>query len=625
MCGICGFFSKRANLGKDSLEKMNASQAHRGPDDSGLFFREGVGLGHKRLSVIDLSPKAHQPMFNEDQSLVVVFNGTIFNFRELREGLLKKGHRFLSQSDTEVLIHLYEEKKEEMLKDLKGQFAFAIWDVRERRMFLARDRLGIKPLYYIRQGETFLFASEVKSVLASGVVPRELDPNGLVSFLECNSVAPPSTIFRGIEVLPAGHYLIFDGDNTSIRQYWDMKFSSHQKGLSFDEYKSKLRNSLFESVDSMLVGDVPVGVFLSGGIDSSVISGILKELGRSDIETFSIGFSDSAYNELPYARQVAEQNRSKHHEIEITPRHLIEELPQIIRAMDQPTGDGLNTYLISKHTRKHVTVALSGLGGDELFFGYHMFRMVPKVLSITRPLFSLPEGFRQRIFSLVQGLTGSLGVNGRFSEVLRGSDPFSSAYLAMRKVFPEDAVWNSLWKRRPDKFPFQALVADCAKSCRDLPSQEAVSYMELKTYMQNTLLRDSDSMAMRHALEVRFPLLDESILDLAAEIPPAYKHGKKIFIESVKDLIPPEVQTRKKMGFSFPLPLWMKGELKPMIQRRLAPDRVKKTGIFNHYTVEGILNRFYHGNCVDYRMLWSLFIFDCWLEVHVENCELELE
>ncbi len=604
---------------------MNEAQAYRGPDDSGTFLRDGVGLGHRRLSVIDLSANAHQPMFNEDESLVVVFNGTIFNFPELREQLLEKGHQFRSRADTEVLLHLYEEKKEGMLEELKGQFAFALWDSRERRLMLARDRLGIKPLYFSRQGNTLLFASEARAILASGMVDKELEMSGLVSFLECNSVAPPSTIFRGIELLPAGHCLLYDGEKALVRQYWDMEFSSHRESLPYEECKSRLEKSLFHSVESMLVGDVPVGVFLSGGIDSSVIAGILRKLDRTDVETFTIGFSDSSYDELPYARKVVEHNLQKHHEIRLTPRHLLEELPNIIRAMDQPTGDGLNTYLISKETRKHVTVALSGLGGDELFFGYHLFQMIPKLLPFTTPWFWLPEGFRNAGFGLARGLAGIFGCDERYAEVLRGSDPFSSAYRAMRTVFPEDLLQNSLGGYQPEVFPFRDLISNYHSRCRGLPPEEAISYLEIKTYMQNTLLRDSDLMAMSHALEVRFPLLDEGLLGLAAEIPPSFKRGKKIFIESIQDLLPPEIQNRKKMGFSFPIPLWMKGMLKPTIVYRLSKDRLKKVGIFNHHTVARLLDRFYNGDRADHRLVWSIFLFDLWYQVHMENEEPELE
>ncbi|MBI5185244.1 MAG: asparagine synthase (glutamine-hydrolyzing) [Nitrospinae bacterium] len=619
MCGICGFFSKGKNLGKEALEKMNVAQSHRGPDDSGLFLDHGAGLGHRRLSVIDLSQNGHQPMFNEDKSLAVVFNGTIFNFRPLREELLKKGHRFLSQSDTEVLLHLYEEEGEGTPEKLKGQFAFAIWDSRKKQLMLARDRLGIKPVYFARRGDTVIFASEARAVLASGFLPKELDPNGLVSFLECNSVAPPHTIYKGIETLPAGHYLIFDGKRIRVRCYWDMKFRSGKEGPSFEEYKTRLRKSLFDSVDSMLVGDVPVGVFLSGGVDSSVIAGILRELGRTDIETFSIGFPEGEFNELPYARKVAEKNSSRHNEIEITARDLIEELPLIIRAMDQPSGDGLNTYLISKYTKKRVTVALSGLGGDELFFGYHIFQMMHRVLSMTTPLFSLPNGVRRGAFSLAKGMAEAFGLNGRLPEVLNGPDPFSAAYRAMRMVFSGDSIKRSLAGPAPERFPFQELLACYSGARKGLDPREAVSCMELKTYMQNTLLRDSDVMAMAHALEVRFPLLDEDILDLAGEMPPSFKDGKRIFIESIKDLIPPEAHERKKMGFSFPIPLWMKGPLKPWIMKNLSAENVKRAGIFNHHAVAGLLDDFYSRGSADFRLVWSLFLFDLWRRTHIEG------
>lgn len=625
MCGICGFFDKKRELGEETLHRMNEAQGHRGPDDSGLFFQEGVGLGHRRLSVIDLSANGHQPMFNEDQNLAVVFNGTIFNFPELREELLKKGHRFLSRSDTEILLHLYEEKKEGMLRDIQGQFAFALWDSRERRMLLARDRLGIKPLYYAIRNGTFLFASEIKALLASGAVPRELDAGGLVSFLESNSVAPPGTIFRDISVLPAGHYLLHDGNGIDLKSYWDMEFSSHKEGLSYQAYKEKLREALFKSVESMLVGDVPVGVFLSGGIDSSAIAGILGKLGRGDIETFSIGFSDGAYNELPYARKVAERNLSRHHEILLTPQDLLEGLPHIIRAMDQPTGDGPNTYLIAQRTRQHVTVALSGLGGDELFFGYHLFPMIPKVLALTAPLYRLPDGLRSGARSLGRILCRIAGRNERFADVLQGFDPFAAAYLAMRRVFPEDLISKTLMGTLPPRFPFRELVEECLGSRRGLATGEAISRLELKTYMQNTLLRDADVMAMAHALEVRFPLLDEGLLDLAGEIPPAFKEGKRIFIDAVRDLLPPEIINRKKMGFSFPIPLWMKGALKPIIMERLSPEGLQRSGIFRPRVVGRLLDDFYHGKGADFRLVWSLFILDLWHEVHVEGKELELK
>jgi len=625
MCGICGFYSKKRKLGKETLEKMNKAQAHRGPDDSGTFFDQGVGLGHKRLSVIDLSSRAHQPMFNEDRSLAVVFNGTIFNFQELREQLLEKGHGFQSQSDTEVLLHLYEEEREGLLEKLKGQFAFALWDGRERRLMLARDRLGIKPLYFAFRDETLLFASEARTLPVSGALPRELDQDGLVSFLECNSVSPPLTIFRGVETLPAGHFLIFDGEEVRVRRYWDVVFPAKKDRGDFEESKRELREALFQSVESMLVGDVPVGVFLSGGIDSSVIAGILRKLGRRDVEAFSIVFQEAEYSELPYARKVAEHNNLPFHSLEISASDLMRELPNMIRAMDQPTGDGLNTYLVSRHTKKRVTVALSGLGGDELFFGYHLFRMIPRILSLTRPLFRLPPLLRRRAYALARGLTPMLGLNARLPEVLNGPDPFSAAYRSMRMIFSEDIIRKSIDAPSRERFPFRDLLADCVKKGAHLQHREAVSYLELKNYMQNTLLRDSDIMAMAHALEVRFPLLDEGIVDLALQMPARAKEGKGIFIESVKDLLPEEVRTRRKMGFSFPIPVWMKGPLKPWIIQRLSPERIGRYGVFNPQVVSGLVRNFYHGGRADFRMVWSIFIFDLWHQVHIEGKDLDME
>jgi len=560
MCGICGTIGLKNN---EAVSRMVKSMAHRGPDDAGMWESEGVCLGHTRLSIIDTSACGHQPMCNEDGTVWIVFNGEIYNFGELRKELINKGHRFHSSTDTEVIIHLYEEMGEACLSKLRGMFAFAIWDMKQKKLFAARDHLGIKPFFYAFDKGVFVFASELRSLLSSRAISRDVNLDAVHDYFVYGSVQSPDSLIQGVKEIPSGHYLVLKNEELILRQYWriDTRAFSDFK-ISERTFKNSVSQALERSVKSQLVSDVPLGVFLSGGIDSSILSLLAQWNSVKPIRTFSVIFEESEFNEDRYSSAMAEALGTQHTKIFINPAEIIKDIPAILDAMDQPSCDGFNTYVISKAVKNAgIKVVLSGIGGDELFAGYRHFSDLPFLFALNRKMGFIPWETRRRF-----GLFLSRKFKHRFAQKaiqsLLACKDLTDIYLLKRSVFFNDDVRAILPSVSRDPRSFYNL---------DIPQDDVVnilSYLEITTYLQNTLLTDADRMSMANSIEIRPPFLDhlfvENIFRLPGYLKLRFKGGAKgLLVSSLKDVLPQSIAKRRKHGFIFPFDSWLRdGALK---------------------------------------------------------------
>ncbi|HET7233291.1 MAG TPA: asparagine synthase (glutamine-hydrolyzing) [Longimicrobium sp.] len=562
MCGIAGCIGPDAGR---VLERMLPCIAHRGPDDHGIFVSASgtVALGHRRLSIIDPSPLGHQPMRSADGRYQIVYNGEVYNFAEIRPELEALGHRFVSHSDTEVVLAAYAQWGPASLARLRGMFALAIWDEREGELFLARDRFGIKPLYI--HGDpaagTFLFASEIKAMLGSGIVAREADPQGIWDFLSHGAVAQPRTIVRGVQALLPAHWMRVTRDGkTETRRWWDLEEATRERRAApapeYADAVRQVREKLDEATRLHLIADVPVGAFLSGGIDSTAVVGLMSRLVHHPIRTYAVGFEarHAEMDELRWARLAAERFGAEHTEVVMTGEDAARHFDELLDALDQPSLDGTNTWFVSRATRQGVTVSLSGLGGDELFAGYPPFR------SYARSARLAPAGV-PGLGELV-GATGTM-IPGRWRIPLQFmAAPPVERLSQVRRLMTEaekTAATTSAFRDGVTLQPPQARLAALMR--RGLDPVAQVSYVELNDYLRNTLLRDADAMSMAHALEVRPVLLDHELAELAFALPADYKlqgkRSKRIFIDALDGLLPREIVERKKMGFELPVGHWL--------------------------------------------------------------------
>ena len=566
MCGIAGLIRVEGRSVEDILvvERMTSAQIHRGPDADGLYQDGRVVLGHRRLSIIDLSPLARQPMANEDDTVWVTYNGEIYNYPELRKELVSRGHHFRSQSDTEVILHGYEEWGiEGLLAKLRGMFAFGLYDSR-RGLILARDRMGIKPLYYFVQEKTglLIFASEVKALLRSGLAPREYDLDAVAGFLLAGSVPAPLTTIQGVRCLAAGHYLLWQEGRITTRKYWDLTYGPAER----TENTADLGELLQDAVSRHLVSDVPVGLFLSGGVDSAALVAIASRSPKTrefPLETLTVAFDEQEFSEARQAREIAARFHTRHHEIRVTSDDFMRELPAILAAMDQPTNDGVNTYFVSQAARHAgLTVVLSGLGGDEVFWGYRHYRWLA---GRARWLVRCPAAARR---ALTVGATTWGQIRGRENWMRmafldkRASNP--ALYLLMRGFFPPQQVMRLLGIGQSQ---LNAAVEQhfemSGANGRNGVGADAFNYLEFKRYLHDQLLRDTDTFSMAHSIEVRVPYLDHTIVEHAAHIQPASKIGnginKPLLVGAVDDPLLLKAGAGKKRGFSFPMDRWMRG------------------------------------------------------------------
>ncbi|MFL5628850.1 MAG: asparagine synthase (glutamine-hydrolyzing) [Ktedonobacteraceae bacterium] len=638
MCGICGIMhlDGEGMVTEPVLRQMTAAQRHRGPDDEGYLCEAGVGLGFCRLAIIDLTSAGHQPMSNEDGTVWLVFNGEIYNFQEVVPTLERAGHDFRSRCDSEVLIHAYEQWGIGCLQRLNGMFAFAIWDRRKRSLFIARDRLGVKPLYYWSDGKCFAFASELKALLASSMVPRELNMQALQSYLVYEYVASPESIFNGIHKLPAGHWLHIRLDGSAQgcvtadwrpRQYWDVHFQvAEAQPRSIDDYAYELRSLLKDAVARRLISDVPLGVFLSGGLDSSSVVALMTEVSSERPKTFSIGFEEKSFNELNYARTVARHFNTDHHVAILKPD--ASDLVQTIAGiLDEPFADAsaLPTYLVSRMAREHVTVALAGDAGDELFAGYNWYR-AQKVAAAT--IDRLPRGVRQQLSSLAARIPpthkkkGLRNITRRFLDVAnlpiemqhtRWQTFWEGEALAQLLTMPEDELQPTSDAR------FLALFA--ASGSRNSLDQQ--QYADIKRYLADDILFKVDRMSMAVSLEARGPFLDYTLAEFAARLPASLRlHGldsKYLLKRAMHNVLPTEILHRPKLGFNMPYKNWLRRELRDLLLDALAPTRLRQQGIFRPEYVQGLIHEHREGTRDHAHKLWQLLIFQLWSEQYTAS------
>jgi asparagine synthase (glutamine-hydrolysing) len=595
---------------------------HRGPDDSGVHFAAPVCLGMTRLSIIDLSRAGRQPMTNEDGSVWLVSNGEIYNFRELRRWLLERGHRFQSRTDTEVIIHLYEELGQDCIQRLRGMFAFALWDGREQKLWLARDRLGIKPLYYTEMNGLFLFASELKALLRTGLVPIELNPEAVDHYLSFGAVPSPLTIMQGIYCLPPGHMLLVSEGGVRQERYWQLDFTP-LRGHPRHFYVQRTRELLEESIRLHQVSDVPIGAFLSGGLDSSAVVALMGRITGQPVRTFSVGFVEGpeCYDERSHARRVAQALGTEHTEVIVRGQDVLEALPHIFHHMDQPTVDGVNSYFVSRAARQGVTVALSGLGGDELFGGYPSFVRVPRLMPYVRAWNYLPSPARhllQRWGSRLSVLAGGETPLRRLRHLVQ-LESLAAAYAGTRVYF-----WPAEKKQlyTPE---FRARLDGSVDSIEWLnrylgragghPVQQ-LTRLELHSYMSEMLLRDTDCMSMAHSLEVRVPLVDHKLVEFVVRIPPEIKlanGGKSLLVEAIRDLLPLETLNRPKHGFEFPMGYWVQHQLRGVVYQALDGKFLVEHGILQQQPLREI-RRQVQNRLRSYHTVWLLVALELWLQ-----------
>ncbi|HLK68132.1 MAG TPA: asparagine synthase (glutamine-hydrolyzing) [Bryobacteraceae bacterium] len=617
MCGICGI----VNLDSEPVERllvqrMTTSLAHRGPDDCGYFVEGQAGLGHRRLSIIDLSA-GHQPIYNEDRSAVIVFNGEIYNYRDLAHDLTSAGHTFRTRSDTETILHAYEEYGDECVHKLRGMFGFAIWDRGRRRLLLARDRLGIKPIYYYQNGRFLAFASEIKALLEIASVPREVDPEALDLYLAMRYVPGPRTMFKNIFRLQPGNILIADQGGVRTRQYWDIQYSDAQT-QSPEQQLEQFRELLDESVRLRLIAEVPLGVFLSGGLDSSAILATMSKLGGGTrVKTFSVGYEattaeEQANNEFEYARLAANAFRSDHHEYRLDAAGLADFVPELVRYLDEPLADPscVPLYFISKLARQHITVVLSGEGADELLAGYGIYG---RMLAIERMRRS--AGPLARLAPLVSHLAPSeklrhyvrlcgQPLEDRYRGVTRGFTP-----AGMRRLVGPDRLQRS-------NEQLSEIYGAYFHGVQKASALDRMLYVDAKVWLPDDLLIKADKMTMANGLELRVPFLDHKMVEFAATLPNSAKlqgsTGKSLLRRAMNGVLPDEILHRPKKGFPIPIASWLRTSLRAFTRDYLlAPDSAASQYVNREETAR-LVQEHERGGADRSQEIWTLLVFEFW-------------
>lgn len=623
MCGIAGKLNNDRNKRIDAamVGAMCRTLFHRGPDDEGIYADGPVGLGMRRLSIIDLAG-GHQPLSNEDGTVWVVLNGEIYNYRDLRPNLEARGHRFATNSDTEAIVHLYEDHGVDFVHHLRGMFAIALWDKSRETLVLARDRLGVKPLYYAALGDRLVFGSELKALLADGV-PRDIDRQALHEYLAYNYVPGPRTIFSAIKKLQPGHRLIARRGHVTAEPYWqpDAPAGEIRSGTEpVAYYVERLTDLLKESIRYRLIADVPLGVFLSGGLDSSTVVALMREVSSDPIKTFSIGFEDASFNELPYARLVARHFETDHHEFVVRP-DAVDLVPKLVHFFDEPFADSsaIPSYYLAELARQHVTVALGGDGGDEVFAGYETYTAY-KVASLYR-------GLSPRLTGMIPSLVSRLPVSHRKVSfdykakrfVQAALLPPERAHYAWKEVF-SDEMKRALYAPGGGdglEDPYGTFERQFAE-CRATPMLSRLQYVDLRVYLPDDIMVKVDRTSMAHSLEAREPLLDHKLVEFAGTIPPELQlrglRKKYLLKRAMAHRLPRQILNRKKGGFNVPVPAWLRGELHDYVRDVLSEKRLREQGFFNHAYVQQMIRD--HADLkADYsRNLWGLLIFALWHE-----------
>ena len=633
MCGINGIaLSNRSDrrITPDLIVDMRDCITHRGPDDSGLFIDGNVGLGHRRLSIVDVA-SGHQPMTNEDGTLHIVYNGEIYNHADFREELEAKGHVYHTHCDTETILHLYEEDGARCVESLRGMFAFAIWDQNKQELFIARDRLGVKPLYYVHSSDGSLyFASEIKSLLAAGAVRPELNYSALPDYLANHATSGEETLFLGVKRLLPGHTLSWSDGRIQIQKYWDLKFSGSALGneRSDKEYVAEWLEMFRTSVRLRLMADVPLGMFLSGGIDSSAIAAMMSGMVDEPIKTFSVAFEDREANELAYARLIAQQFKTDHHEVVVSPEEFFSALPKLVWHEDEPIAHPASVplYFVSRLAAKHVKVVLTGEGADEMLAGYYRYRKTIYNLSIGKQYHRFTnEGLRKTINGAVESLPATSVVRRKLSRTFVSLEPnLESLYFDNFGVFRLGMQQGLLSVETRDRTgpidPYaavRALVADC--DADTLLNQ--LLYADTKTYLQELLMKQ-DQMSMAASIESRVPFLDHKLVELTARLPERMKlrgmTTKHILRQSMKGILPDQILTRSKMGFPVPLASWFRGPFSSVVNEYVLGDRALARGIFEPAFVKGLVAE--HQSGLNHaERLWMLVNFEIWQRQFIDG------
>ncbi|MBI4335627.1 MAG: asparagine synthase (glutamine-hydrolyzing) [Candidatus Omnitrophica bacterium] len=631
MCGIAGFIIKNPQINKGDagaiIAEMCGTMRYRGPDDRGEYIRGfdgqhpglGVGLGHNRLSIIDLTSAGHQPMTNEDSTIWLSYNGEIYNFLELRELLIKNGHRFRSRTDSEVVIHSYEEWGKDCLNKFNGMFAFALWDSKDELLMLARDRMGKKPIYYSAANYGIIFASEPKAILKFPRFEKEIDEASLRKYFLYEYVPSPRTIYKNINRVPAGNLLIWRNGSVAREKYWDISFNKKTAG----DQTAALKDLLEDSVKKRLISDVPLGVFLSGGVDSSTITALTAGLLPSErINTFTIGFKDRSFDEAPYARAVSRLYRSEHHENILDPDAMLRAIPEIADFLDEPFADAsiIPTYLLCKFARQRVTVALSGDGADELFAGYDTFPAHALARVYARiPLF-LRKGVFDKIIHRLPVSFDNLSIDFKLKQFLKGAPyrpeirnqiwlgSFSAA--EQRNLLSEGLC-------EPEKT--SGLYEDIDNVLMDCDARNYVDliiYLYCKFYLQDDILTKVDRASMACSLETRAPFLDYRVVEFACGLPPREKlyglRTKRVLKQLMRGLLPKEILRRPKKGFGIPVAKWIRGEAKEMVSDELSFAKIKREGILNPAYAQTLLDEHFRGVKDNRKQLWTILMFELW-------------
>lgn len=618
MCGIVGIASRGVALDLAVLREATESLAHRGPDDSGTVLLRvdkapttEIGLGHSRLSILDLSPLGHQPMHDPQTGNWIVFNGEIYNFRDLRRKLELRGCNFQSQSDTEVLLKAYAHWGPACLHQLRGIFAFAIWDACKSSLFMARDPLGVKPLYYTEQGQHFLFASEIRTLLHTGFVPRKLDRVALASYLSFGSVYEPTTAISGILALPPGHSLTWQDGGTTMERYWSTP--SINAGVTLEEVKQQTAECIDESIHAQTVSDVPLGVFLSGGIDSSAITAVLSRSQRPS--TFSVVFCEQEFNEASASWAIAQRFRTDHHEILCSAEDGLALSQQAIAAMDQPTIDGLNTYLICGVARRAgIKVVMSGLGGDELFAGYRTFRSVPRMERFLRFWSHVPV--RSAIGTLMLAESRRSDLHHKAHALATENGHLVHPYFLARSLFTP-AQTRALTANQVAE-GMLPLLRETLHGTAEMDSVNRVSYLETRCYMLNTLLRDADVMSMAHGLELRVPLIDLRLAETMFAIPGPFKvrrgNPKPLLVNAVRSELPEGIIHRRKQGFTFPFERWLRNEMRNEIEQSITGIKDGPLAATLSSDAASRVWRDFQAGRTSWSRPWSLHVLQRWCE-----------
>jgi len=589
-----------------------------------------MGLGHRRLSIIDLSRRGRQPMTNENQTIWIVYNGEIYNYKDLNRILEGKGHRIRSHCDMETIIHCYEEYGEDCVRHLRGMFSFALWDIRRRRLFAAVDRMRIKPFYYYIHDKGMVFASELRAIQASGMHSGGIDMEAVYHFLSLQSIPAPLTIYKSVYALPGGHCMSIEGENIRIQRYWDVKFET-DTDHSEEYFTRRLRDLLAESVEMRLMSDVPLGAFLSGGIDSTGVVALMKEATRGPVKTFCIGYNvgKRQYDETRFADLAARRFQTDHHVEVLSDADILRELLPFVRSLDQPSSDAINSYFVSRMAARHVKVSLFGHGGDELFAGYPTFEWMRTYMNWEHRWQRLPAHMRRSLTALYQLVPKSMtgGFGRQVDRFLYVTGSFLRKYAVIRmdyseaekqKLFARTALdplgsadTHHIYQRHLDSYTGGDDVLD------------KVSYLDQKTYLSDLLLRDGDVMSMAFSLETRFPLIDHRLVEFAATVPSNLKlrNGEQKYLlkKALEPLLPKEILNRKKYGFAFPFPIWLRQNCRSLIHFVLSREHVENRQWFEYSQVQSVMKSFFSGREWNYRKVWGLLILELWMRLQEKD------